>query len=196
MTPSRASPSPTWPWIHIGAAFAIVAAAAVILRSIGRTAFCTCGTISVWTADAWGPENSQQLFDPYTFTHVTHGVLLYALVRIVAGGLSLPTRGVLVVLIESAWEILENTERVIERYRAETMALGYYGDSIFNSVGDILACMVGVVLAARLPVRSTMTLVIGMEVVLTVWIRDSLALNVLMLLYPIEAVKRWQLGAC
>jgi len=172
-----------------------MATAAVTLLALGRTPWCRCGSIKLWTVDAWGPENSQQLFDPYSFTHVTHGVLLYAILRWLAGGLPPGARGVLAVVLESGWEVLENTDFVINRYRAETMALGYYGDSVLNSMGDILACVVGVMIAAKLPVRITVALVIVMEVVLAVWIRDSLLLNIIMLVHPLQAVKTWQLHA-
>jgi hypothetical protein len=179
---------------HLLAIAGIAAGAAVTLRSMGRTVFCTCGRVSLWTSDTWGPENSQQLFDPYTFTHVTHGILLYLLVRFAVRRSSPASQTVLVVAIEAAWEILENTNAVIDRYRAATMALGYYGDSVVNSVGDILACILGAALAARLSPRASLALALVLEIVLTVWIRDSLVLNVLMLIYPLEGVRQWQLG--
>jgi hypothetical protein len=182
------------PWAHVTGAAGIIAVAALILLAMGRTPWCTCGSIKLWCGDAWGPENSQQFSDPYTFTHITHGVLLYFLLQLVARRVSLATRGVLAVAAESGWEVLENTPLVIERYRAATMALGYYGDSVINSVGDILACVVGFLLASRLPPRVTVAMVIVLELTLTLWIRDSLMLNVLMLLYPIKAIRVWQLG--
>lgn len=178
----------------VAASAAIICVAALILLAMGRTPWCRCGSIKLWTGDAWGPENSQQLTDPYTFTHITHGVLLYFLLHRVARRRALGTRAVLAVALESAWEVLENTDMVINRYRAATMALGYYGDSVFNSVGDILACTLGFALGARLPTRVTVGLVIALELGLTLWIRDSLLLNIVMLVYPIEAVRTWQLG--
>ena len=182
------------PWAHLAGAAGIIAVAALILLAIGRTPWCTCASIKLWCGDAWGPENSQQFTDPYTFTHITHGVLLYFLLQLVARRYSLATRGLLAVAAESGWEVLENTPLVIERYRAATMALGYYGDSVINSVGDILACVVGFLLASRLPPRVTVAMVILLELTLTLWIHDSLMLNVLMLLYPIKAIRTWQLG--
>src|SRR5262245_56769717 len=107
---------------------------------MGRPLVCRCDVVRLWTSDAWGPENSQQLSDPYTFTHVTHGVLLYALPRLLAPRLSLPVRALLAIALESGWEVFENTDAVIERYRTATLALGYYGDSVLNSAGDIVAC--------------------------------------------------------
>jgi hypothetical protein len=185
---------PVRPWVYGAVAAAVITLAAVILLAMGRTPWCRCGSIKLWTGDAWGPENSQQFTDPYTFTHLTHGVLLYFLLQLVARTRPLGTRGVLAVAAESGWEILENTDMVINRYRAATMALGYYGDSVINSVGDILACVVGFLIAARLPARVTVVLVVLLELALTLWIRDSLLLNVVMLVYPVEAVRTWQLG--
>lgn len=180
-------------WAHITAAAGIICVAAVTLLAMGRTPWCRCDSIKLWTSDAWGPENSQQFTDPYTFTHITHGVLLYLLLHLVARRLPLGTRAVLAVALESGWEILENTDMVINRYRAATMALGYYGDSVFNSVGDILACAVGFMIAARLPTRVTVGMVIVLELALTLWIRDSLLLNIVMLVHPIDAVRTWQI---
>jgi len=188
--PSRQDVSP---WACFFLAIVIVAVAAVLLRWQGRSWFSTTGVMSAWSGDAWGRENSQQLFDPYTFTHITHGVLIYALVWLLAGKLPLRMRLLLVITLEASWEVYENTDAVIERYRAATMALGYYGDSVFNSVGDTLACVVGFFLAAKLPVRATVWTAIGLELLLTLWIRDSLLLNIVMLIHPIEAVKTWQL---
>jgi hypothetical protein len=147
-----------------------------------------------WVGDASGPENSQHLADPYSFTHVTHGVLLYGVLHLVAPGAAVATRAVLAVALESGWEVLENSGPIIDRYRAATIALGYYGDSVVNSIGDILACLAGFMLASRLPVWATVFATIGLEAALLLWIRDSLLLNLVMLVYPLEAVKRWQLG--
>lgn len=194
-TPTRPEQHTLPLWACAAAGIAIIAVAIVALRWMGRTPFSTSGLVQLWSADAWGPENSQQLFDPYTFTHITHGALIYGLLWSLAGGLPLRVRGLLAVALEASWEVYENTDAVIERYRAATIAVGYYGDSVFNSVGDILACLVGFALAARLPVRATVALVIGLELVLALWIRDSLVLNVIMLLYPIESLKTWQQGA-
>jgi hypothetical protein len=191
---SRIDPGGDLRWRHVAVAVAIVGAAALALLGMGRTLFCTCGRIALWTSEAWGPQNSQQLADPYTFTHVLHGALLYAALRLVAGGRPLPVRGLIAVFAESAWEVFENTDFVIERYRAATMALGYYGDSVLNSVGDILTCAGGFALAAILPVRATLALCIGIETVLALTIRDGLLLNLLMLVCPIDAVRSWQLG--
>jgi hypothetical protein len=172
-----------------------IAAAAIALHLLGRHFWCRCGTVRLWYGNAWGAENSQQLFDPYTFTHITHGVLLYGLTALLRGRASLSSRALLAISLESLWEVTENTDTVINRYREANIALGYYGDSIFNSLGDILACAVGFALAARMPLRATIALIIGLELLLTWWIRDSLLLNLIMLATPIEAIRQWQLGA-
>lgn len=172
----------------------IAAGAALALHAMGRQMWCTCGTIRLWYGNAWGPENSQQFADPYTFTHVTHGILLYGLVHLVARRAAWPTRLMAVIGLESLWEVLENTNTVIDRYRSVTMALGYYGDSVFNSMGDIAACGAGFALAALLPPRLTAALVVIFELGLTLWIRDSLLLNIVMLLHPFEAIRAWQLA--
>lgn len=145
-------------------------------------------------SDAWGPENSQHLLDPYSFTHLTHGVLLYLGLRLVAPAAPLATRALAALAAESGWEIVENSDPVIHRYRAATIALRYDGDSVANSIGDILCYMLGFLLAARLPVPVTAAIVVLQEVLLVVWIRDSLVMNVVMLVHPIDAVTRWQLG--
>lgn len=180
-------------WACIALSGLIVALAALILLAMGRAPYYRSGPIMLWYGDAWGPQNSQQFTDPYTFTHVTHRVVWYCLLQLVARRLPRRTRGVLAVAVESGWEVLENTDMVINRYRAATMALGYYGDSVINSMGDILACAFGFVLASRLPTRVTVALVVVIELTLTVWIHDSLLLNVIMLIHPIGAVKTWQL---
>jgi len=184
---------PAWGCVLIAAA--TVAVAAAILLAMGRTPWCRCGSIKLWSSDAWGPENSQQFTDPYTFTHITHGVLLYFLLRLVARRQPLRVRFLLGVVVESAWEVFENTDLVINRYRAATLALGYYGDSVLNSIGDILACMVGFAIASGCSTRVAVVVIIVLELVLTLLIRDSLLLNIVMLIYPIEAVKHWQAGA-
>ena len=165
------------------------------LLAMGRRPWCRCGSLRPWVSDAWGPENSQHLFDPYSFTHLTHGVLLYVGLWLLAPTAPLATRALVALAVESGWEIVENSDAVIERYRAATVALGYHGDSVANSIGDIASCMVGFVLAARLPVPVTVAMIVAQEALLLVWIRDSLLVNVVMLVHPIETLKRWQLGS-
>jgi hypothetical protein len=162
--------------------------------SMGRLPFCKCGVIRLWSGNIWSSQNSQQLTDPYTFTHVLHGVLWYCLLWLVfRNRLPAGLRLVFAVAMESGWEILENSSFVIDRYRAATISLDYYGDSIFNSMGDILAMALGFELARRLPAVVTLTGVVATEIILLWWIRDNLTMNIIMLIHPVVAIRQWQL---
>jgi hypothetical protein len=180
-----------WPWL---AAAVLPAAAAVQLRGQGRAWVCACGRVLVWTGEAWSANTSQHLFDPYSLTHVLHGLFYCGLLAWCAPRLAASWRFVLAVAAEALWEVIENSETVINRYRETTAALGYHGDTIINSLGDITACAVGFWLAVRLGWRWSLVLFASVELVLLLWIRDSLLLEVLMLVYPVEAIKAWQVG--
>jgi predicted MFS family arabinose efflux permease len=175
----------------LSAVFA-VAAACVVLRAMGRQWWCACGGYVPWSWTVHSSHNSQHLIDPYFFTHVLHGVIFFGVLKALLPRLDAGLRFLLAVIIESAWEILENSPLIIERYRAATISLNYYGDSIANSICDILACVLGYWLASRIGWRWSILFFIAVELVLMVTIRDSLSLNVLMLVYPIEAIKQWQ----
>jgi hypothetical protein len=177
------------------ASLAIVAAAALIELAVGRVPICTCGYVKLWHGVVNSSENSQHLTDWYTFSHLLHGIAFYALLWLVARRLPPGARFVLAVLLEATWEVLENTPFVINRYRAATISLDYYGDSVINSMSDIAAMMVGFALARKAPVWAAIAIVVGVETMMAVLIRDNLTLNVVMLIHPFEVIRRWQMGA-
>jgi hypothetical protein len=172
----------------------VVAAAVYQLHRQGRMWLCSCGRFALWIGDIWSPENSQQFLDPYSFTHVLHGFIFYGLLALLIPRVSSLWRLWLAVSFEALWELVENTDRIIERYREVTAAIGYHGDTIVNSLGDILSFGVGFMLAQHLGFRRSVAVFVITEVVLLSWIRDSLTLNVIMLIYPIEAIRAWQMG--
>ncbi|MBV9924744.1 MAG: DUF2585 family protein [Acidobacteria bacterium] len=180
-----------WPWLAVAAA---LAAAAFELRRQGRLWLCSCGHFRVWYGDAWGAETSQQLFDPYSFTHVLHGFAFCGLLALLLPRVGWRWRVALAVAAEALWEVFENTEFVINRYREATAALGYNGDTVVNSLGDVLACAAGALLARRLGLVRTLLLFALTEAVLLFWIRDSLLLNIILLVYPSEKLRAWQAG--
>jgi hypothetical protein len=174
------------------AAIAILIAAGAVLALMQRPAICTCGSIQLWGAS--GPEQSQMLADWYSFSHVIHGVLFFALLRLAAPRWPIGRRFLLALLIEAAWEIVENTPIVINRYREATVALGYSGDSILNSMSDIAMMALGFAAARKLPPWLTVALVLLFELVPLFVIRDNLTLNVWMLLFPDPSIQAWQAG--
>lgn len=166
----------------------------VLLRVEGRSFFCTtCDQFAVWISDTCSSSTSQQLLDPYSFTHVLHGFLFFWLTALLFRRLSPPWQFSLALFLEAAWEVFENTRFVIDKYRTETAALGYTGDTIVNSLGDLAGALAGFLLAQQLGVRRSLILFALVELVLILWIHDSLLLQILMLVRPVEALKSWQM---
>lgn len=173
--------------------------AAAVLYAMGRPPICTCGTVELWHGAVNDLGNSQHLSDWYSLTHILHGVLFFAMFWLVGSTgwvrWSLPARLVGAVVLECLWEVAENTNTVIERYRSVTIDHGYFGDSILNSISDVSMMVVGFMLTSRLPVWASALLFITLETVAFTAIRDTLTLNILMLIYPLDGIRQWQAGA-
>lgn len=172
----------------------VMAVTAAILYFQGRVWWCQVGDYVPWSWDIWSAHNSQHVIDPYSFTHILHGVLEFWLLGVVFRRVPLAWRLLIAVMIESSWEIAENSTYVIERYRATTISLDYFGDSIIISISDIMACAIGFMIAYKLKLWKSLVLFVTTEIVLIFWIRDSLLINIIMLVWPIEALKHWQMG--
>lgn len=179
-------------WLAIGG---IMTLAGAILLAMGRAPICPCGHVALWAGDVQSNENSQQLSDWYSFSHITHGFLFYLAGWLLLRRTPWQVRLILATLVEAGWETLENSPIIIDRYRSVTMAFGYSGDSVINSMSDIAMMVLGYAIARRLPWWGTALLGIGFEF-FTLWaIRDNLTLNIVMLIAPNEAIRHWQMGA-
>ena len=179
-----------WPWLAIAAAFVVTA---ILLHLEGRLWLCACGSIQIWSGQVCSANNSQHFLDPYSFTHVLHGFLFFWLIAWLLPHFSKNWQLALAVAVEAGWEVFENTNFIIDRYRSETASLGYSGDTVVNSSGDILCCLIGFMIARRLGLRRSVIVFALLELVLIVWIRDSLVLEIVMLLVPIDALRAWQM---
>ena len=176
----------------------IFTATALQLHHQGRSWWCECRNF-LWTSNAWSSLTSQTFLDPYAFTHLLHGFMFAGLLLVVCRYIikrhpSTTWRLVIVLAIEGLWEILENSNAVIDRYREATASLGYRGDTVVNSMGDIVCCGIGLLIARKLGWLRSLPIFIATEIVLLFWIRDSLILEIIMLIHPIDAIKAWQLG--
>jgi Protein of unknown function (DUF2585) len=187
----RASGARVFPLV---AAAAIVLAQVVVLVAFGQPLICTCGTVRLWQGVVVHPETSQQLSDWYTFSHVIHGCLFYALLWLVAPRMPVLWRFALAIGIEVGWEVLENTPMVIERYRQSALAVGYSGDSVLNSVADTAAAALGFLFAARARLPLVIGFVVAAEIFTAVMVRDNLTLNIIQLIYPSTTISNWQAG--
>jgi hypothetical protein len=179
---------------NILACLAIMFVAALVLWGQGRVWWCQAGDYVPWSWHVLSEHNSQHIIDAYSFTHVLHGILEFWLIGLIFKKVPVAWRLVIAVLIEGSWEVVENTAYVINRYRETTISLNYFGDSIINSLSDITCCALGFLIAYKLRFWKSLALFVATEAVLIVWIRDSLLLNILMLIYPLDAIKHWQAG--
>ncbi|MEP7148549.1 MAG: DUF2585 family protein [Acidobacteriota bacterium] len=180
--------------LQIASVAIIVITAIVALNLLGRVWWCEAGDYLPWSWQVMSRHNSQHLIDPYSFTHLLHGILEFWLIGLVFRKVPLAWRFVIAIFIESLWEVVENTDHIITRYREATISLDYYGDSILNSLADIVACGLGFLIAYKIRLWWSLAVFVMMEIVLLFWIRDSLLLNILMLLWPLDGVKGWQQG--
>lgn len=183
----------------------VFAASIAILFAMDRPPICECGDVKLWHGVVQSSENSQHITDWYSPSHFIHGLIMYGLAWLLwirlprgksgaVGGLRkvAPWALPIAVVIEAAWEISENTQTVIDRYREVTISWGYSGDSILNSASDIGWMMAGFVIAARLPWKVSILIAVFFELFVGWMIRDNLTLNVIMLFWPVEAIGEWQ----
>ena len=178
----------------IGIFLAVLALTGGIELWMGRSPLGPDGRFGWWSGDIWSSENSQRVADAYSFSHLAHGMLFYGFLWLVARWLPVRYRLLMAPAIEAGWELLENSPLIINRYREGTIAVGYVGDSVLNSLCDILMMTLGFWFASRVPTKVSVGAIIVMEVGCALWVRDNLTLNVIMLIHPVEAIKTWQMA--
>lgn len=183
-------------YLPILASAAVAGLMTLMLWMQGRIWWCNSGDLAIYVHEAWNSRHtSQHLLDPYTFTHILHGVLFFWITGLIFSRINIKWRFFVAIVAESVWEVFENSSYVIAKYRSNTASLDYFGDSIMNAAGDVLACAAGFWIAYKLGWRLAIVFFIFVEACLLLWIRDSLLLNILMLIYPLDVVKAWQIAA-
>lgn len=179
------------PWLGLAGIFLC---AALALHFEGRPWWCACRQPTPFSVDVFGPHNSQHLLDPYSLTHFVKGLLCCGLIWLVLPKLPWAWGLVLTTGLEAAWELVENSPYVIERYRTATIAAGYQGGAVVNSLGDIVCSGIGFLVARRVGLWWSAALVVATEIFLLLWIRDNLTLTIVMLFMPLDAIRVWQTG--
>src|SRR3989344_3056863 len=179
-------------WLVIILFFLILLITGGIEYSTGRSLLGPDGMFGWWESSVWSSENSQRVADAYTFSHIIHGMLFYAFLWWIARKVPMKYRFIMALIMEAAWELLENSPIIIDRYRAVTIAQGYVGDSILNSVSDVVFAGFGFIISRFSKFWISVVLIVLMEVGCLFWVRDNLTLNVIMLVYPSETIKTWQ----
>ena len=179
--------------LYVTATVLVMLLMILLLRAQGRLFLCACGYFEVWTGDTCSSNNSQHFFDPYSFTHLLHGFLFFWLATLLFKRFTPGWQLWIALLLESAWEVFENSRFVIDRYRTATAALGYQGDTIVNSIGDLMWAIGGFLIARQLGVWRSIFVFLFVELVLLVWIHDGLLLQIMMLVWPVDAIKSWQM---
>ncbi|MEQ1666049.1 MAG: DUF2585 family protein [Bdellovibrionales bacterium] len=179
-------------WVVIVGLVLVMTVTGGIEYLTGRSLFGPDGKFGLWEPSVWSSENSQRVADAYTFSHIIHGLLFYGLLFWVARKVPMKYRFIMALCLEAGWELFENSPFIIDRYRAVTIAQGYVGDSVLNSVSDIAFAGFGFVIAKFSKFWTSVVLIVLMEVGCFFWVRDNLTLNIIMLVYPSQTIKTWQ----